>query len=177
MQVRVHNPDNLFQGTFLHRNRQTFLEYGYSHRKEKYVHIVAASDGLFLFLHLHLVNVADFALDGLDGLGLVYRLNVHGNRHFSVHLQQLGKELVRELGGHDLHIRGRSPCGAHAEQAALAEVKAGGGDKILCPHSGLGYHIPCKAERLHAAGVELAVKDLQPFQPREGPGLYPPPAF
>ena len=105
---------------------------------------------------------------------LVYRLNVHGNRHFSVHLQQLGKELVRELGGHDLHIRGRSPCGAHAEQAALAEVKAGGGDKILCPHSGLGYHIPCKAERLHAAGVELAVKDLQPFQPREGPGLYPP---
>ena len=174
MQVRVHNPDNLFQGTFLHRNRQTFLEYGYSHRKEKYVHIVAASGGLFLFLHLHLVNVADFALDGLDGLGLVYRLNVHGNRHFSVHLQQLGKELVRELGGHDLHIRGRSPCGAHAEQAALAEVKAGEGDKILCPHSGLGYHIPCKAERLHAAGVELAVKDLQPFQPREGPGLYPP---
>jgi len=51
------------------------------------------------------------------------------------------------------------------------------GDKILCPHSGLGYHIPCKAERLHAAGVELAVKDLQPFQPREGPGLYPPQLF
>lgn len=34
MQVRVHNPDNLFQGTFLHRNRQTSLEYGYSHCKE-----------------------------------------------------------------------------------------------------------------------------------------------
>ena len=118
MQVRVHNPDNLFQGTFLHRNRQTFLEYGYSHRKEKYVHIVA--------------------LDGLDGLGLVYRLNVHGNRHFSVHLQQLGKELVRELGGHDLHIRGRSPCGAHAEQAALAEVKAGGAIKSFVPIPVLG---------------------------------------
>ena len=54
----------------------------------------AASDGLFLFLHLHLVNVADLALDGLDGLGLIDGLNVHSNGHFSVHLQQLRKELV-----------------------------------------------------------------------------------
>ena len=49
-------------------------------------HIVAASDGFFLFLHLHLVNVADLALDGLDGLGLIDSLNVHGDGHFSVHL-------------------------------------------------------------------------------------------
>ena len=123
----------------------------------KYVHIVAASDGLFLFLHLHLVNVADLALDGFDGLGLIDSLNVHGDGHFSVHLQQLRKELVRKLGGHDLHIGRRSPCGAHAEQAALPEVKAGGSDKVFCPQPGFRYHIPCEAERLGAAGVELAV--------------------
>ena len=126
-----------------------------------------------MFLHLHLVNVADLAFNGLDGLGLVYRLDVHGNRHFCVHFQKLRKELVGELRGHDLHIGGRSPCGAHAEQAAHTKVKAGRGDKILCPHPGLGYHIPSEGKGLGAAGVELAVKDLQPFQSIEGPGLYP----
>ena len=128
--------------------------------RRKNIHVVTASDGLFLFLHLHFVNIADFALDGFDGLGLIDGLNVHGNGHFSVHLQQLGKELVGEFGGHDLHIGSRSPSGAHAKQPGLAEVKAGRGNKIFRPHSGLGYHIPCEAEGLCAAGVKLAVEYL-----------------
>ena len=136
----------------------------FEHEKQKdgtvTVHVIPGPGGFLLFLHLHLVNVADFALDGFDGLGLIDGLNVHGNGHFSVHLQQLGKELVGEFGGHNLHIGGRSPSGAHAKQPGLAEVKAGGGNKILRPHSGLGYHIPCKAEGLCAAGVKLTVKYL-----------------
>ena len=126
----------------------------------KNVHVVTASDGLFLFFHLHFVNVADFSFDSFDGLSLIDGLNVHGNGHFSVYLQQLGKELVGKFGGHNLHIGGRSPGGAHAKQPGLAEVKAGRGNKIFRPHSGLGYHIPCEAEGLCAAGVKLTVKYL-----------------
>ena len=101
------------------------------------VHVVACAHGFFLFLHLHFVDVADFPLDRLDGLGLVNRLDMQGNGHFGVHFQKLRKELVGKLGGQNLHIRSRAPCrAADTESAALPEVEGRGGNEILCPHAG-----------------------------------------
>ncbi len=62
------------------------------------VRVIPGPDRLFLLLHLHLVNIADLALDGLNGLELVYRLNVHGDSQLRVQLQDLPQQLVRELG-------------------------------------------------------------------------------
>ena len=48
------------------------------------VRVIPGPDGLFLLLHLHLVNVGHLALDGLNGLELVYRLDVHGDGELRV---------------------------------------------------------------------------------------------
>ena len=58
---------------------------------------------------------------------------------------------------------------AHAEKAAHTEVEALRGDKILRGKPGGRNLAPCEGEGLRAAGVELAVEDLQPFQPGKGP--------
>ena len=62
------------------------------------VGIIPGPHRLALFLYLHFSDVGDFALDGLNGLELIHRLNMERNRHFRIHLQNLRKELVGELG-------------------------------------------------------------------------------
>ena len=137
----------------------------------EYVHVISGPGCLLLFLHLHLVNVGDFGLDGFHGGGLIDGLDMERDRHFRIHFQKLRQQLVRKLRGQNLQIGGRAPGRPHPEQAAETEVKAVRGDKVLCGKAGLGYHIPRKPERVGAAGVELPVKELQPFQPREGAAL------
>ena len=51
--------------------------------------IVPSAGGLALFLHLHFVDVGDFALDRLNGLDLIHRLNVHGDGQLCVQFQNL----------------------------------------------------------------------------------------
>ena len=58
------------------------------------VRVIPGPDRLLLLLHLHFVNVADLALDGLNGLELVYRLNVHGDGQLRIQLQNLPQQLV-----------------------------------------------------------------------------------
>ena len=62
------------------------------------VGIVPGPHRLALFLHLHFADVGELALDGLNGLELIHRLNMERDRHFRIHLQNLRKELVGELG-------------------------------------------------------------------------------
>ena len=139
------------------------------------VRVVAAPGGLALLLHLHLVDVGDFALDRLDGLGLVDRLDVEGDGHFRVQLQQLQQELVGQLGGHDLQVGGRPPGLAHPEGAGLPEVEAGGNNEIFRPHARLGDVPPGEAEGLPAPWVHLSVERLQSLPPIQGHGMYPQP--
>ena len=61
------------------------------------LYVVPCPDSLFLFLGLHAANVGDFSLDGLNGLELIHRLNVHGDGQLRIQFQNLGKELVRQL--------------------------------------------------------------------------------
>ena len=138
------------------------------------VRVIPGPDRLFLLLHLHLVDVGHLALDGLDGLELVYRLDVHGDGELRVQLQNLPQQLVRELGRQDLQIRRRAPIAAHPEQAGLGEVKApAGGDGVLGAKAGLGDVRPGEPERLPAAGVHLAVEHRQPFPSVQRIRLHP----
>ena len=121
------------------------------------VRVISGAGSLALLLHFHLVDVGDFTLDRFNGLDLIHRLNMHGDGQLGVQLQNLQQQLVRQLRRHDLQIGRRAPCLAHAERAALPEVKAVRHDKVFRPHARMGDVRPLEAERLPAAGVKLAV--------------------
>ena len=138
------------------------------------VRVIPGTNGLALFLHLHLANVRNLALDGLDGPALVHGLNMQGDGQLRVQLQNLPQELVRHFRRHDLQIAGRAPIPAHPEQAGLGEVKAlKGRDGLLGPQAGLCNVPPGKMKGLAlGAGVGLAVEHRQPVQPIQRPGLH-----
>ena len=139
------------------------------------IRVISGTGGLALLLHFHLVDVGDFTLDRFNGLDLIHRLNVHGDGQLGIQLQNLQQQLVRQLRRHDLQIGRCAPCLAHAERAALAEVKAVRHDKVFRSHARMGDVRPLEAERLPAAGVKLAVQQGQTLPPVEGLALYPQP--
>ena len=96
----------------------------------------------FLFLHLHLVNVGDFGLDGFYGGGLIDGLDMESDGHFRIHFQKLRQQLVRELRGQNLQVGGGTPSRPHPEQTAETEVEAVRGDKVFGGKPGFGDHIP-----------------------------------
>ena len=66
------------------------------------VHIISGTNRLFLFFNGHLLQIGDFALDRLDCLGLVNRLNVHRNNQTGFHIEEVGKHTVIEFGSENL---------------------------------------------------------------------------
>ena len=128
-------------------------------------------NSFFLLLGLHAANVRDFALDGLNGLELIHRLDVHGDGKLRIQLQNFRQQFVGELRGQNLQVGHGPPIAAHPESAAVPEIKAARGDIVLRPQPGLGDVLPRKAERLMAAGVHLAVEQGQPIPPVKGEGL------
>ena len=48
-------------------------------------------------------------------IGLIHRLDMQGDGHFRIQLQQLRQQPVGKLRCHDLQIRGRTPCRTDAE--------------------------------------------------------------
>ena len=139
------------------------------------VRVISGAGSLALLLHFHLVDVGDFTLDRFNGLDLIHRLNVHGDGQLGVQLQNLRQQLIRKFRRHDLQIGRRAPCLAHAERAALPEVKAVRHDKVFRSHARMGDVRPLEAERLPAAGVKLAVQQGKTLPPVEGLALYPQP--
>ena len=135
------------------------------------LHVVPCTDSLFLLLRLHTAYVGDFSLDRLNGLELVYRLNVHGDGQLGVQLQNLRQQLIRKLRRHDLQIGRRAPHLADTESPALPEVEAVRGDVVLCPHARLGNAFPRKAERLTPVGMHLPVQHRQPIPAIQRAGL------
>ena len=127
------------------------------------LHVVPGTDSLFLFLCFHAAYVGDFSLDRLNGLELVYRLNVHGDGQLGVQFQNFRQQLIRKLRRHDLQIGRRAPHLADTESPALPEIEAVRGDIVLCPHASLWNVFPRKAERLTPARVHLPVQDAQPI--------------
>ena len=135
------------------------------------LHIIPGTDSLFLLLRFHAAYVGDFSLDRLNGLKLVYRLNVHGDGQLGVQFQNLRQQLIRKLRRHDLQIGRRTPHLADTESPALPEVEAVRGDEVLCPHARLWNVFPRKAERLTPAGVHLPMQHRQPIPAIQRAGL------
>ena len=135
------------------------------------LHIIPGTDSLFLFLRFHAAYVGDLSLDCLNGLELVYRLNVHGDGQLGVQLQNLCQQLIRQLRCHDLQIGRRAPHLADTESPALPEIEAVWGDVVLCPHARLGNIFPRKAEQLTPAGVHLPMQHRQPIPAIQRAGL------
>ena len=135
------------------------------------LHIIPGTDSLFLFLRFHAAYVGDLSLDCLNGLELVYRLNVHGDGQLGVQFQNLRQQLIRKLRRHDLQIGRRAPHLTDTESPALPEVEAVRGDVVLCPHARLGNVFPRKAERLTPAGVHLPMQHRQPIPAIQRAGL------
>ena len=135
------------------------------------LHIIPGTDSLFLFLRFHAAYVGDLSLDRLNGLELVYRLNVHGDGQLGVQFQNLRQQLIRKFRRHDLQIGCRTPHLADTESPALPKVEAVRGDVVLCPHARLGNVFPRKAERLTPAGVHLPMQHRQPIPAIQRAGL------
>ena len=135
------------------------------------LHVVPGTDSLFLLLRLHAANVGDLSLDRLNGLELVYRLDVHGDGQLGVQLQNLRQQLIRKLRRHDLQIGRRAPHLADTESPALPKVETVRGDVVLCPHARLGNVFPRKAERLTPAGMHLPMQHRQPIPAIQRAGL------
>ena len=135
------------------------------------LHVVPGTDSLFLLLRLHAANVRDLSLDRLNGLELVYRLNVHGDGQLGVQFQNLCQQLIRKLRRHDLQVGRSTPHLADTKSAALPEIEAVRGDVVLCPHASLWNVFPHKAERLTPAGVHLPVQHRQPIPAVQRAGL------
>ena len=135
------------------------------------LHVVPGTDSLFLFLRFHAAYVGDLSLNRLNGLELVYRLNVHGDGQFGVQFQNLRQQLIRKLRRHDLQIGRRTPHLADTESPALPKVETVRGDVVLCPHARLGNVFPHKAERLTPAGMHLPMQHRQPIPAIQRAGL------
>ncbi len=105
---------------------------------------------LLLFLHLHLVNVGDFGLDGFYGGGLIDGLDMESNGHFRIHFQKLRQQLVRELRGQNLQVGGSAPSRPHPNSRLKRKSKLSGAIKSLVgsPVLGIISHENRKGEPL-----------------------------
>ena len=61
------------------------------------VHVVSGTDGLFLLLDGHFLQIGDLALDGLDGLDLIHGLDVHTDDEGAFHVEEVCQHPVVQL--------------------------------------------------------------------------------
>ena len=128
----------------------------------KYVHIIAAADGLFLLLYLHGVKVGDLALDGLNGLCLVDGLHMEVHQNAAVRIEKIGQHFIRKLRGEDLQKAHRAVFAAHAKGLCSAEAQGGRSDKVLGGKAGGGHPLPVKIEQLPVR-VKHSMQHRKPF--------------
>ena len=127
------------------------------------VHIIAGADCFFLFLNFRSIEFGDGALDRLDGLVLIQRLNVHGDNLAGIHLQKVLQELVAEVRGRDGQETHGPKQPAHLEAAAVLEGEHGGSDGIFHREAAPGEGVPVKLKLFPAVHVEDVVHQLEPF--------------
>ena len=127
----------------------------------KNVHVVAGTDSLFLLFDLHLVEVGDLHLDGLDSFCLIDGADMKIDRDVAVHVKEVSEHTVIQLRREDLQEAHRADGLAHLEALAFTEIEGGGSDEVLTAQSGTGNHVKGEAERLIAVHVEDIVQHFQ----------------
>ena len=129
------------------------------------VHIISGTDGLLLFLDLHLIEVGDLAFDIPDGCHLVDSLNVQGHDEAGFHSEEIRKAAVVEVGSQN---RKETDCRlllSHAKAALFAEIKAGWRDEVLGRKAGWREPLPVEQERCLGVHVKHVMHELQPLTP------------
>ena len=134
------------------------------------VHVISGADGFFLFLNFGFIQVGDFPLDRLDGLDLIYGLDMQADDQRAFHIQKIRQHPVIQLRGEDLQKRNSPVFFTHTELFAGAELEAGRRDEILGGQTGRSQPVPFKAERHLFIHVENAVKLCQPRLAVQGLG-------
>ena len=135
------------------------------------VHVISRPDSLFLFLDLAFIQIGDAALDGLDGLGLIQALDVHGHYQAAFHVQELGQHPILQFRGQDLQEGHRRVFLSHAEHPGILELEGGRGNEILGGQAGRGQPFPIEAKRFLGIHVKHGVHQGQPFPAVQGSRL------
>ena len=138
----------------------------------KDVHVVAGTDSLFLFFDLHLVEVGDLHLDGLDSLCLIDGADMKIDRDVAVHVEEVSEHTVIQLRREDLQEAHRADGLAHLEALAFTEIEGGGCDEVLAAQTGTGNHVEGEAERLIAVHIEDIMQHFQPLVAGESFGFH-----
>ena len=95
------------------------------------VDVVSGADGFLLFVNFALIQLGNFALDLLDSCRLVDGLDVQINDQAAFHVEKVRQHPVVQLRGKDLQKGNGPQRSAHAEAAALPELKARRSNEIF----------------------------------------------
>ena len=133
------------------------------------VHVITGTDCLFLLLNLAAVKLGNGVLDLLDGSGLVYRLDVHGDDLAGLHIQKILQKLVGKIRCCDLQITHGSVQAAHGKGFAAREGEGCGSNEVLHGKSGACQPAPVEVKTVSIAHVEHGMHQLQTFLPIEHP--------
>ena len=137
------------------------------------VHIVSASDGLFLLLNGHFLQIGDLPLHIFNGRALVNGLDMERDHHAAFQVQEVRQHPVGQLRGQDLQ-EGHCPVGpADLEHPAILEGEAVRGDEVLAGKAGLADRVPGEPEFLVVRWVEHLMEDGQPLIAIEGVRPHP----
>ena len=133
------------------------------------VHVITGTDCLFLLLNLAAVKLGNGVLDLLDGSGLVYRLDVHGDDLAGLHIQKILQKLVGKIRCCNLQITHGSVQAAHGKGFAAREGEGCGSNEVLHGKSGACQPAPVEVKTVSIAHVEHGMHQLQTFLPIEHP--------
>ena len=136
------------------------------------VHVITGTDCLFLLLNLAAVKLGNGVLDLLDGSGLVYRLDVHGDDLAGLHIQKILQKLVGKIRCCDLQITHGSVQAAHGKGLSAREGKGCGSNEVLHGKSGACQPAPVEVKTVSIAHVKHGMHQLQTFLPIEHPRGY-----
>ena len=134
------------------------------------VDVISGTNRFFLFLNLAAIQFCNGALNSLNGLVLVYRLDVHRHNLAGFHIQKILQQLVTEVRSGNGEKTHRTVQRSHLERLSTGERKAAGRNKILHRQSRRGQPLPIKIEFVMVAHVEHGVHQVQPFLPVQRPG-------
>ena len=95
------------------------------------VDVIPRTNRFFLFLDLAAIQFCDRALNGLNGLILVYGLNVHCYNLAGFHIQKILQQLVAEIRGSNGEKTHSPIKRSHLERLSTGKRKAAGRNKIL----------------------------------------------
>src|SRR5699024_10593817 len=114
------------------------------------------------FFDFRSIEFRDGALDRLDGLVLVYRVDVHSDDLAGFYAQKVLEQLVAEVGRRDGQ-KAHGPMQAAYLTGAGVEGKSTRREKVRGRTARLGQLLPVETELAFAVHVEQVVHEAQPF--------------